>query len=180
MVGQPRTPHLAEIGLAKDAPPDDSGRCAKIIFPPDGVSSARKAFFKMVDTIEAPDDETLVFKLKFPTGAFIAALATPFNYTYSAKDLKEHGYDWHEKNVNGTGAFKFIEAVAGSHVEAVKFDDFHMDGKPYLDGYKALISRKMAIRVQAIRGDRAAIETDLRELNLDEVEFRDAQGKPLS
>mgnify|MGYP001975391969 FL=1 len=130
----------------------------KIIFPPDGVSSARKAFFKMVDAVEAPDDETLVFKLKFATGAFIPALATPFNYTYSAKDLKEHGYDWHEKNVNGTGAFKFKEAVAGSHVEAVKFDDFHVDGKPYLDGYKALISRKMAIRVQAIRGDRASIE----------------------
>jgi len=29
-------------------------------------------------------------------------------------------------------------------------------------------------------GDRAAIETDLRDLNLGEVEFRDAQGKPVS
>ena len=130
----------------------------KIIFPPEGVSSARKSFFTMVESVTAPDDETIVFKLKFPSGAFIPALATPFNYTYSAKDLKEHGYDWHEKNVNGTGAFKFKEAVAGSHVEGVRFDNYHVKGLPYLDGYKALISRKMAIRVQAIRGDRAAIE----------------------
>jgi peptide/nickel transport system substrate-binding protein len=34
------------------------------------------------------------------------------------------------------------------------------DGKalPYLDGYKAISAPKMAVRVQAIRGDRAAIE----------------------
>jgi len=114
----------------------------KIIFPPEGVSSARKSFFTMVESVTAPDDETIVFKLKFPSGAFIPALATPFNYTYSAKDLKEHGYDWHEKNVNGTGAFKFKEAVAGSHVEGVRFDNYHVKGLPYLDGYKALISRK--------------------------------------
>ena len=130
----------------------------KIIFPPKGVASARKAFFSMVDSVSAPDDETVVFKLKFPTGAFIPALATPFNYVYSAKDLKDHGYDWHETHENGTGAFKFKEAVAGSYVSAVKFDNYHIKGLPYLDGYKALISRKLAVRVQAIRGDRAAIE----------------------
>lgn len=130
----------------------------KIIFPPEGIKSARKAFFNMVDSVTAPDDETVVFKLKFPSGAFIPAVATPFNYIYSAKDMKEKGYEWHQKNVNGTGAFKFKEAVAGSHVEAVRNENFHVKGKPYLDGYKALISRKMAIRVQAIRGDRAAIE----------------------
>jgi len=130
----------------------------KIAFPPEGVASVRKAFFKMLDSVTAPDDETVVFKLKFATGSFLPVLANPMSPIYSAKDLKEHGYDWHEKNVNGTGAFKFKEAVAGSHVDGVKFEDFHMQGKPYLDGFRALISRKMAIRVQAIRGDRAAIE----------------------
>ena len=43
----------------------------KIIFPPEGVPSARKAFFKMVDSVSAPDATTVVFKLKFPSGAFI-------------------------------------------------------------------------------------------------------------
>ena len=32
----------------------------KIIFPPEGVPSARKAFFKMVDSVSAPDDTTVV------------------------------------------------------------------------------------------------------------------------
>ena len=130
----------------------------RIIFPGPGVRSARKAFFSMVKSVSAPDDETVVFKLKFPTGAFIPALATPFNYVYSAKDIKDHPANWFETHENGTGAFKFKEAVAGAYVSAVKFDHYHTKGLPYLDGYKALISRKLAVRVQAIRSDRATIE----------------------
>ena len=86
----------------------------KIIFPPEGIPSARKAFFKMVDSVEAPDDTTIVFNLKFPSGAFLPALATPFNWTYSKKDLDEHGYGWHANNVNGTGPFKFVQHQPGA------------------------------------------------------------------
>src|SRR5436190_6909785 len=41
-----------------------------IVDPPDGVSSAREAHFAMVDKVETPDAETVVFGLKFPTTAF--------------------------------------------------------------------------------------------------------------
>jgi len=54
----------------------------RIIFPPADVSSARKAYFIMVDSVEAPDDLTVVFNLKYASGAFIPALATPFNFIY--------------------------------------------------------------------------------------------------
>jgi len=130
----------------------------KIIFPPEGIPSARKTFFKMVDSVSAPDATTVVFKLKFPSGAFIPAVATPFNITVSKKDLDTHGYNWHKKNINGTGAFKFKQHQPGSFVEGVKYDGYHFKGKPYLDGFKAIAAPKMAIRLQAIRGDRAAIE----------------------
>ena len=130
----------------------------KIIFPPEGVPSARKAFFKMVDSVTAPDATTVVFKLKFPSGAFIPAVATPFNIVYSKKDLDKHGMNWHKKNINGTGPFSFVQHQPGSFVEGKRYDGYHHKGKPYLDGYKAIAAPKMAIRLQAIRGDRASIE----------------------
>ena len=130
----------------------------KIIFPPEGVPSSRKAFFKMVESVEAPDATTVVFKLSFPSGAFVPALATPFNWIYSKKDLDEHGYEWHTKNVNGSGPFVFVQEQPGSFVEGKRNPNYHHAGQPYLDGFKAIQAPKMAVRLNAIRGDRAAIE----------------------
>lgn len=130
----------------------------KIVFPPKGVASSRKAFFSMVDSIEATDDTTVVMKLKFPSGAFIPAVAMPFNFVYSKKDLDTHGYTWHKKNVNGTGAFTFVEHQPGAFVKGKRYADYHHKGKPYLDGFTSISAPKMALRLQAIRGDRAAIE----------------------
>ncbi|MCZ6607311.1 MAG: ABC transporter substrate-binding protein, partial [Alphaproteobacteria bacterium] len=74
------------------------------------------------------------------------------------KDLDTHGYTWHKKNINGTGAFRFVQHQPGSFVEGKAYDRYHHIGKPYLDGYKAISAPKMALRLQAIRGDRASIE----------------------
>jgi peptide/nickel transport system substrate-binding protein len=60
--------------------------------------------------------------------------------------------------VNGTGAFKFVQQQPGAFVEGKRNDDFFRKGMPYLDGFKAIQAPKMSVRLQAIRGDRAAIE----------------------
>ncbi|MCB1509593.1 MAG: ABC transporter substrate-binding protein [Hyphomicrobiaceae bacterium] len=130
----------------------------KIIFPPKGIPSSRKAFFSMVKSISAPDDETVVFKLKAPSGSFLPSIAMPFNFVYSKKDLDTHGYRWHRKNINGTGAFKFVEYQPGAFVRGVRYDGYHLKGRPYLAGFRAIQAPKAAIRLQALRGDRAAIE----------------------
>ena len=77
--------------------------------------------------------------------------------------MEKHGMAWHQKNINGTGAFSFVQHQPGAFVEGKARPGYHhmgSDGKPlpYLDGYKAISAPKMAVRVQAIRGDRAAIE----------------------
>ena len=139
----------------------------KIIFPAEGVRSSRVAFFGMVDSVTAPDDFTVVFKLKYPAGAFIGAVGMPFNFIYSKKDLERkdpkgqdpnYGQKWHQKNINGTGPFVFVQHQPGAFVEGKRFDNYHFDGKPYLDGFKSISAPKMAIRLQAIRGNRAGIE----------------------
>src|SRR5712692_120930 len=59
----------------------------KIIHPPEGVTSARESFFMMVDKVEAPDSTTVVFQLKSATGAFLPALADPYNWIYKKANL---------------------------------------------------------------------------------------------
>ena len=130
----------------------------KLAFPPEGIASNRKAYFKMVESVEAPDPTTVVFNLSFPSGTFIPSVAMPFNFIYSKKDLDEHGYTWHQTHVNGSGPFKFVEHVQGSHVKGVKNPDYYHEGMPYLDGFMSIIAPKMSVRLQAIRGGQADIE----------------------
>ncbi|WP_193172926.1 ABC transporter substrate-binding protein [Nisaea nitritireducens] len=130
----------------------------KIAFPPEGIASNRQAYFKTVESISAPDDYTVVFKLKNPTGTFLPSVAMPYNFLYAKKDLDAHGYTWHQKNINGSGAFRFVEHVPGSHVKGVKYENYHHKGMPYLDGFTAISAPKMSVRLQAIRGGQADIE----------------------
>lgn len=129
----------------------------KIVNPPEGVQSARKAYFEMVDKVEAPDDETVVFELKYPSGAFMKAVANPFNFIYSKAKLDQDMH-WYEKNILGSGPFKFGEWQPGATMTGVKNENYHHKGQPYLDGYEAIFAPQQSVRAQAIRGDRAAIE----------------------
>ena len=130
----------------------------KIIFPPEGIPSSRKAWYTQIESVETPETYKLVVKMKRPLNAIIPALASPYNFIYSKKDLDTHGYSWHKTNINGTGAFKFVQEQPGAFVEGKRNEDYFVKGRPYLDGFKAIQAPKMSVRLQAIRGDRAAIE----------------------
>jgi peptide/nickel transport system substrate-binding protein len=128
-----------------------------IVFPPKGVLSARQSNFVMVDKIEAPDPTTVVFRLKFATAAFLPALADPYAFVYSKAQLDKDPH-WYEKNVNGSGPFKFVEYQTGQSITGARNPDYYHKGLPYLDGFKGIFADKQVLRVEAIRSDRAAIE----------------------
>ena len=129
----------------------------KIISPVKGVASARKAFFGMVKKLTAPDKYTVVFDLKYPSGAFIPAVAMPYNFVYSKKILDKDMH-WYEKNVLGSGPFMFVEWQPGSHIKATRNNNYYHKGKPYLDGTSAIFAKKYSINLQALRGGRAYIQ----------------------
>jgi peptide/nickel transport system substrate-binding protein len=58
----------------------------------------------------------------------------------------------------GTGPFKFVEHVKGSHVVGKKFAGYWDKGKPYLDSFRAIFMRASAAQVAAVRGERAHIQ----------------------
>ncbi len=128
-----------------------------IIYPPKGVLSPRQNWYEMVDTVTAPDPLTVVFHLKFATGAFLPALADPFTFIYK-KETLDKDPRWYEKNIMGSGPFKFAEYQVGQSIRGVRNPDYYHKGLPYLDGFTGIYADKQAVRVDAIRGDRAAIE----------------------
>jgi peptide/nickel transport system substrate-binding protein len=129
----------------------------KIVHPKPGVGSARENKFVMVDTITAPDDETVAFKLKFATLTIVPALADPFNYIYSKKILDQDMH-WYEKNIMGSGPFKLVDYQIGQAIKGQSNPDYYHPGQPYLDGFVAIFAPKQSVRTDAILSDRAALE----------------------
>ena len=129
----------------------------KLIFPPAGVASERKGAYAAIEAVEVPDDHTVRFHLKWPSAALLSNLASPWNYIYKAEILARDPH-WYEKNILGTGPFKFVEYVRGSHWVGKKNPDYWDKGKPYLDGYRAIFIPDTGARVAAVRGERAMIE----------------------
>jgi peptide/nickel transport system substrate-binding protein len=129
----------------------------KIIFPANGALSARSSNYLMVDKVEAPDPGTIVFHLNFATSAFLPALADPFNFIYE-KAILDKDPRWYEKNILGSGPFKFVDYQVGQSIKGERFAGYHHKGLPYLDGFTGIYADKQAVRVEAIRSDRAAIE----------------------
>jgi peptide/nickel transport system substrate-binding protein len=129
----------------------------KIVHPKSGVASARENNFIMLDTITAPDDETVVFKLKFATLTFVPALADPYAYIYSKKKLDQDMH-WYEKNIMGSGPFKLTEYQVGQSIKGERNPDYYHPGQPYLDGFVAVFAPKQSVRTDAIRADRAAVD----------------------
>jgi peptide/nickel transport system substrate-binding protein len=105
--------------------------------PPPGVVSARQSLYKTIAAVDAPDADTVIVRLSHPDAAMLIALASPWNCIYSAAKLAQDP-KFPERNVLGTGPFKFVEHIAGSEWKAERFDAYFVKGKPYLDGFRAI------------------------------------------
>src|SRR5213594_4934758 len=78
----------------------------KIVFPPAGVRSIRKNSYAAITSIEAPDANTIVFKLKHPSASLLDNFASPWNVIYPKKYLDKDP-NYFKANIVGSGPFKF-------------------------------------------------------------------------
>jgi peptide/nickel transport system substrate-binding protein len=91
-----------------------------------------------VERAEATDDHTFVIELKEPYAPFLTVLGNVLGS--GTLMLPKHVYEGTDPRTNeanrapvGSGAFKFVEWVPGSHVELARNDDYFKPGLPYLD-----------------------------------------------
>jgi peptide/nickel transport system substrate-binding protein len=129
----------------------------KIVFPPEGVISTRRADYQMIKGIEAPDPHTVVFRLHHPSPSFLSSVAHPANFIYAKKylDSDVHYYKAHSI---GTGPFKLKNYVRGSYIELERNPNYWKEGLPYMDGIKYFIIKDTSARAMAIRSGRADVE----------------------
>jgi peptide/nickel transport system substrate-binding protein len=105
--------------------------------PPSGVTSVRREQFRDVAAIETPDPQTVIVRLSNPNAAMLTFLASPWNCLYSARLLADNP-NYPARVVMGSGPFRFVAHVAGSEWRGERFDSYFREGRPYLDGFRAI------------------------------------------
>ena len=129
--------------------------------PPGDIVSIRKELFADIASIDAPDPATVVMRIKGPDASFLDTLALPFNCIYSAAKLAEDANS-PAKTVMGSGPFVFVEHQNGSHWVGKRFDKYWENGKPYLDGFRAVFIKSQAV-VTALQGGQ--IQAEFRSIS---------------
>ena len=109
----------------------------RIVHPPQGVRSVRRADYAAIASIDTPDPLTVTFHLQWPDASMLANFASPWNCIYNAAKLKEDPL-FPKTHILGTGPFVFSQYVKGAFWEGKRWDGYFQPGKPYLDGYRAI------------------------------------------
>jgi peptide/nickel transport system substrate-binding protein len=99
---------------------------------------SRGTWWPNVDSATARDPSTFVLQLKKPFPAMMSLLA--YELRSGALIVPKHLYQGSDPAHNpanqhpvGSGPFRFVEWVRGSHVEMARNNDYFVAGKPYLD-----------------------------------------------
>lgn len=138
------------------------------------TAAAARSTFAGIDSIETPDANTVVFKLKAPNGALPAALTT-LNAAILSKTWVEGGGD-PAREANGTGAFKLVSWETDKVLKLERNADFWIKDQPLLDGIELRIIPDEATILAGLRaktldwaylndpriGQRAAAESGLQ------------------
>ncbi len=131
-----------------------------------------------VDSIDAPDDSTIVVKLKAPNAAFMVSNAV-YNIIpqHVLKDvdpaaLAQDAFSTGKKGRTiGTGPFQFEEWVKDDHMTLVKYDGY-WQGSPNLDKYIYKVVPDQNVLVQQLKTGEIDVGT-IQESSVDEMSKRD-------
>jgi peptide/nickel transport system substrate-binding protein len=113
----------------------------------------RKGWYANVESIEAPDTHTVVFRLRRPQPSLLMMLASGYSPVYPAHVPPA---EFRTRCV-GTGPFRLKEWRKGEFVEYERNPDYFVPGRPYLDGLRYLIIAERGTRVAALQAGRVDV-----------------------
>lgn len=104
-----------------------------------------------IKRVDAPDPETVVFRLSEQTAPFLVYMAFPGS-SIVPKKLVESGYNLNSRPI-GSGPFKFVKYQPKNVISFVRNPDYYEPGKPYLDGMEwRIISDTAALTTALVSG----------------------------
>jgi peptide/nickel transport system substrate-binding protein len=108
------------------------------------VAFAQNAVGSKVESIEYPDDKTVVFTFKEPAPLALQALSSydrgPYVMPKFILEEAGDGYITEEMGYIGTGPYKFVEWQADRHIKLARFEDY----KPTDNDADGMAAPKMA------------------------------------
>lgn len=128
----------------------------RMINPPTGILSPRKANLANIKSIDTPDANTVILHLGVPQPELLFQLASPYNVMFSKKftqPLDAAGTGM-KRQVNGTGPFKLKNYVEGQILEMERNPDYFMKDQPLLDGIQYFIIKGEQQVAAALQSDR--------------------------
>ena len=117
----------------------------------------RKDWYANIDTIEAVDPYTVVFRLRRPQPSLLLMLASGYSPVYPAHvPLAEL-----RQRCVGTGPFRLKQYSRGEMVELERNPDYFVPGRPYLDGLRYPIIGERGTRLAALQAGRLDVAMPL-------------------
>lgn len=103
-----------------------------------GADSAAASYLQMIDQIEAPADDTVVFKLKYAYGPFLNVLAQAVAGWIYPREAASGAYD-PAKTVIGSGPFLLDSYTPDVAIAYKKNPAWFEAGRPYIDAERCAI-----------------------------------------
>ncbi|MCQ0093425.1 ABC transporter substrate-binding protein [Roseovarius sp. M141] len=100
----------------------------------DDASSLWSDSYQIIESMETPDEHTLVVKLSGPSAPFMASLAMPGASILSKAGMEEMGAEAYAERPIGSGAFSVEEWLRGDRVILTKNPHFWEADRVSLDG----------------------------------------------
>jgi peptide/nickel transport system substrate-binding protein len=125
----------------------------------------------LIQSVEAPDDETVRITLSKPNAALPMTLGNKYGGVVPAGYFDAQGAQqaMNQKSV-GTGPFKLAEFRPNSNLTLVRNEDYWEKGAPYLDRINILFVPNSASLIVALRNKRVDLALFTRPQDIKQVE----------
>lgn len=108
-----------------------------------------------IESVEAPEEYTVVLKLSDSDGTLQTALAAPLASIISPQAIETFGEDL-SLNAVGTGPFTFVRWDTKERLVVAAFENYH-DGRPYLDSIEFVPVPEQQARVAMLEAEDAHV-----------------------